>query len=109
MQVEETFGQHPHQSEEAGHQAAHVAGWNQELASALREGLDKTVADAFAFVHTGYATVAALHDVLAGEDRLVFRHIPGDPHPVSCIRVLLGIEMCRQCYGAGPWDELVEA
>jgi hypothetical protein len=48
--------------------------------------------DAFAFVHAGYASVAALHDVLAGEEGPVFRHIPGHPHPVSFVRVLLGHE-----------------
>jgi hypothetical protein len=109
---------------EAGHQAAAVVGWNEELASKLGSGLtdapagvpeewagwaSEIGADAFAFVHTGYAAVAALHDVLAGEDALVFRHTRGDPHPISYIRVLLGVEMCRQFYGAGPWDDLAQA
>ena len=66
-------------------------------------------ADAFAFVHTGYAAVAALHDVVAAEEAVVLRHTPGDPHPISYIRVLLGVEMCRQFYGAGPWDDLAQA
>jgi hypothetical protein len=106
---------------EAGHQVAHIVGWNQELATALAGGLpdappgvaeawsgwaSEIAADAFAFVHTGYGSVAALHDVLAGEDALVFRYSPGDPHPISYVRVLLGVEMCRQFYGAGPWDVL---
>jgi hypothetical protein len=109
---------------ELGHQVAHIAGWNDELASVLRTGLanaapqvaeawsgwaTEVAADAYAFVHTGYAAVAALHDVLAGEESQVFRHIPGDPHPTGYIRVLLGAEMCRQFYGAGPWDDLVLA
>ncbi len=109
---------------EAGHQVAHIVGWNEELASAIRAGLadapndvaavwtswaSEIAADAFAFVHTGYASVTALHDVLAGEAAAVFRHAPGDPHPISYIRVLLGVEMCRQSYGAGPWDELARA
>lgn len=109
---------------EAGHQVAHIVGWNDELATALIAGLagappivaeawgawaSEIAADAFAFVHTGYASVAALHDVLAGDEALVFRHIPGDPHPISYIRVLLGVEMCRQFYGTGPWDELARA
>jgi hypothetical protein len=109
---------------EAGHQAAHMVGWSGELASRLATGLSSAAtsvaeawagwaseiaADAFAFVHTGYASVAALHDVLAGDESLVFRHIPGDPHPVSYVRVLLGVEMCRQFYGAGPWDDLASA
>ena len=109
---------------EAGHQAAHIVGWTEELASKLEAGLKDTpagtaevwsswaseiAADAFAFVHTGYASIAALHDVLAGEEALVFRHTSGDPHPISYIRVLLGVEMCRQFYGEGPWDELAAA
>ena len=109
---------------EAGHQVAHILGWTEELASALRTGLDgapsgvadawagwasEIAADAFAFVHTGYASVAALHDVLAGGERAVYRHLPGDPHPISYLRVLLGVEMCRQFYGAGPWDDLALA
>jgi hypothetical protein len=109
---------------EAGHQMAAVVGWNEELASKLASGLSgaptgvagewaswasEIGADAFAFVHTGYAAVAALHDVLAAEAGTVFRHTPGDPHPISYIRVLLGVEMCRQFYGSGPWDELADA
>ena len=109
---------------EAGHQVAHIVGWNEELASALAAGLagaptdvtdawtswaSEIAADAFAFVHTGYASVVALHDVLAGEDVLVFRHTPGDPHPICYIRVLLGVEMCRQFYGPGPWDDLTQS
>lgn len=106
---------------EAGHQVAHIADWNQELAAALSQGLAETsseiagawsawaseiAADAIAFVHTGFASVAALHDVLAGETSSVFRHTPGDPHPICYLRVLLGVEMCRYFYGAGPWDDL---
>jgi len=106
---------------EAGHQVAHQLGWNDEMAGALAEALrdaplgiveawtgwaSEVVGDVFAFVHTGYASVAALHDVLAGEEETVFALRPGDPHPVSFIRVLLGAEMCRHCYGAGPWDDL---
>jgi hypothetical protein len=109
---------------EAGHQVAHIAGWNGDLAAALSEALreapagaadawaswaSEIAADAFAFVHTGYASVAALHDVVAGDAATVFRYSPGDPHPVSFLRVLLGVEMCRQSYGAGPWDDLARA
>lgn len=106
---------------EAGHQVAHIVGWNDELAAALERGLasesqalaamwaswaTEVAADAFAFVHTGYAAVAGLHDVLAGDDVFVFQYRPGDPHPISYLRVLLGIEMCNQCFGSGPWDDL---
>ncbi len=109
---------------EAGHQAAHITNWNPELSEKLRTGLQDSssdvadiwaswsseiAADAFAFVNTGYASVAALHDVLAAEGGSVFRFTPGDPHPVSYLRVLLGVEMCRTHYGAGPWDSLETA
>ncbi len=109
---------------ETGHQMAHISGWNEELALVLRRELQgapadlgeiwagwttEIAADAFAFVHTGYASVAALHDVLAGDEAAVFRHLPGDPHPTGYIRVLLNVEMCRQFYGAGPWDDLALA
>ncbi|MCU1244423.1 MAG: hypothetical protein JWN02_333 [Acidobacteria bacterium] len=109
---------------EAGHQAAHVTDWNRELAETLGRGLgdgpdgvagawagwaSEIAADAFAFVHTGYASVAALHDVLAGEQSFVFQHVPLDPHPVCYLRVLLGVESCRYFYGPGPWDALALA
>jgi hypothetical protein len=108
---------------ECGHQFAHLVGWNEELAGALLSRLpahgglarvwaswaSEIAADAFAFVHTGYASVAGLHDVVAGGERSVFGFRPGDPHPVSYVRVLLGIEMCRAHFGSGPWDELRES
>jgi hypothetical protein len=109
---------------ETGHQVAHIVGWNHQLALALEQGLSRRLgdaaevwagwaseiaADAFAFVHTGYAAVAGLHDVLDGDDAFVFRHIPGDPHPINYIRVLLGIEMSRRFFGPGPWDRLALA
>jgi hypothetical protein len=109
---------------EAGHQVAHITGWTGELAQALSSELhdaapevaelwagwsSELAADAFAFAHTGYASVTALHDVLAGDATTVFRHEPGDPHPISYLRLLLGVEMCRYFYGPGPWDELADS
>jgi hypothetical protein len=109
---------------EAGHQVAHQLDWNNQLAAALADGIEtpslamastwsdwasEIAADVFAFVHTGYASVAALHDVLAGEELTVFALRPGDPHPAAFVRVLLGVEMCRQCYGKGAWDDLAQA
>lgn len=108
---------------EAGHQVAHNCDWNRELKAVLASGLrgdagiagvwsswaSEIAADAIAFVYTGYASTAALHDVVAGEPAYVYHYTPGDPHPVSFIRVLLAVEMCRYCYGAGPWDGLAEA
>ncbi|MEO8151358.1 MAG: hypothetical protein ABI723_27245 [Bacteroidia bacterium] len=106
---------------ETGHQVAHILNWNEELSSALLNNLtnhpkvasvafaswsSEIAADAFAFVHTGYAAVAALHDVVSGAPQQVFAFHANDPHPISYVRVMLGIEMCRQFYGAGPWDNL---
>jgi hypothetical protein len=106
---------------ESGHQFAHIVGWNEELAAELASGLNDSpaginrvwagwaseiAADGYAFAHTGYASVAALHDVVAGDESGVFGHTPGDPHPISYLRVLLGVEMCREFYGSGPWDDL---
>jgi hypothetical protein len=108
---------------EAGHQVAAIVNWNEELAAALARGLQsqgasaeladiwagwasEIAADAFSFAHTGFASIAALHDVLDGDPALVFRHLPGDPHPISYVRVLLGVGMCRYFYGEGPWDTL---
>jgi hypothetical protein len=106
---------------EAGHQVAHIVDWNRELAETLDRGLSdapdgiaeawsswasEMAADAFAFVHTGYASVAALHDVLAGDLNFVLQYTPRDPHPICFLRVLLGVETCRYFFGAGPWDAL---
>ena len=39
----------------------------------------------------------------------MFRLVPGDPHPVAYLRVLLGVQMCVRFFGAGPWDDLGRA
>jgi hypothetical protein len=108
---------------EAGHQVAHLTGWNQALRDGLRQLLRKDpeladgwsswsseiTADVFAFAHTGYAAVVALHDVVAGAPGAVFRQHPGDPHPLPALRVLLNIQLCQRWFGAGPWDEMSSA
>jgi hypothetical protein len=110
---------------ETGHQVAYMLGWNDEYAALLRrelaplapaevvegwtETVSEVVADIFAFVHCGYGAVAALHDVVAAEEASVLRYLPGDPHPIPYIRVLLNVEFCRRMFGAGPWDDLATA
>jgi hypothetical protein len=109
---------------ETGHQVAHILNWNEELANAFNQRLQghskivgaafsgwasEIAADAFAFAHTGFASVAALHDVVSGSPQAVFAYNQHDPHPISYIRVLLNIAMCREFYGYGPWDELESA
>jgi hypothetical protein len=106
---------------ECGHQVAGITGWNEAFSEALRARLagapneiveivaswaSEMAADSFAFAYSGYAAVVALSDVVAGRGAEVFRLLPGDPHPISYLRVLLGVEMCRRFYGMGPWDEL---
>ena len=104
---------------EAGHQVAHMLGWNDELRAALLAASSdrrasesyaswatEIAADAFSFVHTGYASVAALHDVIDGPDEAVFQYLPTDPHPVGYLRLLLTVEWCRISYGEGAWDAL---
>lgn len=109
---------------ETGHQMAHILGWNEELSTALQTELNnhpaqvgqafagwssEMAADAFAFVHTGFAAVAALHDVVSAAPQSVFAYHQHDPHPISYIRVMMNIEMCRQFYGVGPWNDLEES
>lgn len=109
---------------EVGHQIAHVLGWTSELRSALLAALRRRPAgvaemwaswaseiagDAFAFAFTGYGAVSALHDVVDGDAASAFALIPGDPHPISHLRVLLGVAMCRKAFGSGRWDRLADA
>src|SRR5262245_30928281 len=104
---------------EDGHLLAGIVGWNENFAHALRTQLGESApaaaeqvaawaseiaADSFAFACTGYAAIATLADVVTGHG--AFRFIEADPHPISYLRVLLGVEMCRRFYGMGPWDEL---
>jgi hypothetical protein len=109
---------------ECGHQFAAVSGWNDAFPRLLRSGLEgagaeiaeqvaswagEIAADAFAFVHSGFAAVVAVSDVISGTDADAFRFIPGDPHPIAYLRVMLGVEMCRRFYGMGAWDDLAES
>jgi hypothetical protein len=109
---------------ETGHQIAAILGWNEELAAALHNALrprspelaalwsswaSEIAGDAFAFGHTGFASLAALHDVLATDTATVLGIVPYDPHPVSYLRVLLGRELCRRFFGSGVWDPLARA
>jgi len=108
---------------ETGHQVAHMLDWNRELAAVLSDALrsrpqvasvwaswaSEIAADCFGFVQTGYGSIAALSDVIAGPPAAVFRYQLGDPHPISFLRVFLGVEMSRRFYGRGIWDDLATA
>lgn len=107
---------------ETGHQVAAQTGWTETLTGSLGRVLaddaalrstwqswaSEIVADIFAFAHTGYASVAALYDVV-GDAHSIHRWPVGDPHPVGWLRTLLGVAMCRHAYGPGPWDYLERA
>ena len=63
----------------------------------------------YAFLHTGYASVAALYDVV-GDAETILRWPLGDPHPVGWLRTLLGCAFAQECYGErGPWQSLAQA
>lgn len=109
---------------ESGHQVAFSLGWNEELAAAFesefrRDAPDvgeafatwssEIAGDAFAFCHAGYAAVAALHDVIAGEPQRVWSVPFGDPHPPAQLRVLIGTTMAQRFYGEGPWTALARS
>jgi hypothetical protein len=109
---------------ECGHLVAGIVGWNDAFARVLRTRLgefdaavaeqvaawaSEIAADSFAFACTGFAAVATLADVVSGRGPQVFHFVPWDPHPISYLRVLLGVEMCRRFYGMGPWDDLAAA
>ncbi len=106
---------------ETGHQVFHQTRWVPELAQALHEAMapfsiqaadawrswaSEVAADVHAFVHTGYAPVPALANVVDGPTRRVFAMSLGDPHPFGWIRVMFNIALCRSWFGPGPWDQL---
>lgn len=107
---------------ETGHQVAHLTGWVPSMRAALARALaddpqlrrmwvpwaSEIAADVYAFLHTGYASVSALYDVV-GDDRTILRWPVGDPHPIGWLRTRLGCAMCRLVFGPGPWDGMERA
>ena len=105
---------------EVGHQVAYLTGWNEATREAIAVALSgdpelqamwtpwasEIAADVFSFVHTGYASVAALYDVVC-DASTILRWPVGDPHPIGWLRTALGCEFARICYGpTGPWNGL---
>ncbi|HEY5805205.1 MAG TPA: hypothetical protein VIT90_16075 [Lysobacter sp.] len=108
---------------ETGHQVAHLTGWVPEMRASISRALadDKQLqamwtpwaseiaADVYAFLLTGYASVAALYDVVGDADTIL-RWPIGDPHPIGWLRTALGCAFSKQCFGAsGPWVQLQRA
>jgi hypothetical protein len=108
---------------ETGHQVAYLTGWTESLRDELVRLLaddkqlaemwapwaSEIVADVFAFLHTGFASVAALYDVVCDASGIL-RWPIGDPHPVGWLRTALGCAMADVCFGKdGPWGALLSA
>lgn len=107
---------------ETGHQVAHLTRWVPSVRSSLTQALagdpqlatmwsawaSEIAADVFAWLHTGYASVSALYDVVS-DSRTILRWPIGDPHPIGWLRTMLGCAFCRHAWGPGPWDSLQEA
>lgn len=106
---------------EIGHQIGHMTGWNDELRMALRSGLpnglsqvwsswaSEIAADAIAFAYAGHASISALRTVVDGGPSRAFRFIPGDPHPISMLRVLVVSEFAKDTIDkstSAPWVSL---
>ena len=106
---------------ETGHQVAYLTGWTASVQAAIAKALaddrelsamwtpwaSEIAADVFAFLHTGYASVAALYDVV-GDAAAIMRWPIGDPHPVGWLRTALGCAFSALCFGAsGPWAQLL--
>ncbi|CAB3787594.1 hypothetical protein [Pararobbsia alpina] len=108
---------------ETGHQVAHLTGWVPSVRAALGRALaddrqlqgmwtpwaSEIAADVYAFLLTGYASVAALYDVV-GDAETILRWPIGDPHPIGWLRTALGCAFSTQCFGpSGPWVQLQRA
>lgn len=108
---------------ETGHQVAYLTGWMPSVRTAIGEALQsdselremwtpwasEIAADVYAFLHTGYASVAALYDVV-GDAETIMRWPIGDPHPIGWLRTALGCAFASLCFGAkGPWVSLQRA
>ncbi|QWT21562.1 hypothetical protein KPL74_06035 [Bacillus sp. NP157] len=108
---------------ETGHQVAYLTGWTASVRHAIGAVLaddpplqamwtawaSEITADVYAFLHTGYASVAALYDVV-GDAQTILMWPMGDPHPIGWLRTALGCAFSKQCFGAtGPWVHLQRA
>jgi hypothetical protein len=108
---------------ETGHQVAHLIGWVPEMRASLARALaddrelhamwvpwvSEIAADVHAFLHTGYASVAALYDVV-GDQATILRWPVEGPHPIGWLRTALGCAFCTVAFGAnGPWKGLLLA
>lgn len=108
---------------ETGHQVASLTGWTPSVQSAIGRALgddaelramwmpwaSEIAADVYAFLHTGYASVAALYDVV-GDGQTILNWPVGDPHPIGWLRTALGCTFARLSFGgSGPWVSLQRA
>jgi len=66
--------------------------------------LSEIAADLWSFLASGVAHAATLREILALPAEHVFRLSMQVPHPPPYLRALLGFQLCRDCWGSGPWD-----
>jgi hypothetical protein len=108
---------------ETGHQVAYLTGWTGSIEAAISQALrddpqllamwkpwaSEIAADVYAFLLTGYASVAALYDVVSDADAIL-RWPIGDPHPIGWLRTALGCTFSTIAFGPkGPWVALKHA
>jgi hypothetical protein len=107
---------------ECGHQAAHITDWTHELEILLRDTIislggsrelaqlwslwaSEIAADFWALHQSNFASVVGLSEVVSGSSWRVFRISRDDPHPMSYLRVMLGLAACKAGLGSGPWED----
>ncbi|HEU4780963.1 MAG TPA: hypothetical protein VFS58_13855 [Steroidobacteraceae bacterium] len=66
--------------------------------------LSEIAADLWSFLASGVAHAATLREILALPAEHAFRLSMQVPHPPPYLRALLGFQLCRDTWGAGPWD-----
>ncbi len=108
---------------ETGHQVAYQTGWTESVQAAIAAALkgdaelramwtpwaSEITADIYAFLLTGYASIAALYDVVC-DAQTILRWPIGDPHPSGWLRTALGCAFSSRCFGkSGPWVSLLQA
>lgn len=67
--------------------------------------LSEIAADLWSFLASGMAHAATLREILALPAEHAFRLSMQVPHPPPYLRALLGFQLCRAAWGAGPWEE----
>jgi hypothetical protein len=107
---------------ECGHIVSHSLNWTRELATRFQSEPEfppmvgkllalwspEIASDCFGFCCAGFGSIAGLHDVIDGDDASAFSFYGDDVHPISDLRLRIGVALCETSFGAqGPWRELL--